>query len=369
MARHQTHRAPGTSTEFLRALDQTNNDSVLTAGFGSRKIPVKRCVPKERTHFVNWNFVGTSMITALAVGATALAGNVRIGDNLAAAVRFSNDLVLSCEQVTCTGNTVRPSFTSIASFRSSDSLSAPSLAGVNFMQPSNNSLPPALFTSIRAINLAISAGFSTQVVDNTSTVDQPMSSEPAPTTFMMSGGRINSPSTGWAYPGLPESTGAPRLVALGDNAYPDPIVSVAFNTYSTSIATSGDFPITTPSIDRLISVSTPLTVQAAAPLAASDPISTLFRETSPTAASDPGSGINVDAGSGFSTNTTPNTPEVPATPPVDSTPVDSPLNIQTPFSGSTAPTDTPEPATDLLIGTGLVAAGAVARRSRHNAQA
>jgi hypothetical protein len=250
-------------------------------------------------------------IATLTLGGIAEAGNVTTGQDLSG-VSVINNNMLSCAEVTCSGGRQRQ-FTLIdvsAGFTRSN-VSASTFTS-DFQTVVNTSLDMQRLSSMPGLAVADAVS------------PKPSSSETASEgdNFILTGTEIIE------IPSVPASSApAPQV------KYTDPIVSPAFNSLSTVIVVTGQLPAsqskTNKSSSDIDTLSSPSPATASAPAAA--PVTAKF--TSPMS---------------FAVE---------------------PMMIAstTPMMSMVGPsTDTPEPATDLLIGAGLVAAGVFARVKRQS---
>ena len=269
-----------------------------------------------------------SAIAGMALSGLAVAADIRLSDVLRDGVHFSSDVMVGCAVVRCGEPHSGPAFTSISGSHGQLMSGFTSLAGMYNVQP-------APYTG----SLRTTSANSSVAVNDTS--------EP---TFVMAGGQVTKVDSGNAT--------AQKAVVLGDNSNPDPIVSPTFNTFSTVIATSNE--AAAPPAPLVVSLPD-VTVES--PAAATN----LVISRVPIAALSPSTDTPE------TTVSAPVSDEVPG--PVDSI-EGTPSNDGTPdttsagggtmtdIGGEPIGSDTPEPATHFLIGTGLMAAGLLSRRSK-----
>ena len=331
---------------------------------------------------MNQNILGKSTLALIALSGLATAGEVRLGDRLVAdGIRFSARTSLGCKDVQCSAGdgVTRPIFSSISDGRGL--LVAPTSASGNYSLSTDLSLQrqSSGFTSITAG--ASHAPASSAVV---TTVPDTEAANVSAGTFVLSGGRvIGRFQNGWAYTdtgdyvggkGNAYSSSGARPTTLVQPDFSDPIVSAAFNVYSTGFSALPD-----PSINGASLTNFAINMPFGAPSSttghnSSSPLftSALLGPGSLNTGSTPSSSQGTSTTMGVTnagTNVDPNGPpagpdgsNVGNNPQVGGT---DGILVSQPFGGNlSAPLDAPEPATDLLIGSGLIAAGAFAKMKR-----
>lgn len=287
------------------------------------------------------SFLTKTTLVAFAFGSVAVAGDIRLGSRLISGVRLVNDgVTVGCEQVLCLGDNAVRSFRPL--YNTGSAAIAPSF------EPSAN--PYKIYSG--ALPAEATANPSSVIFTGTSNSQGADNSSP---TFAMVNGRIlELTSNGWIDRATGEAvTGqglGPKVVAYGDNQFPDPIVTATFNNNSTTIATRGlSAPSTaTPGI-------TIVTPEGTASTSGSTPLSIAQSISSPILTTDlnsPSTGST--SGHGSTTGIVRSTGN---TDPV-SDPTGTIDDSLIPGSGSgPLPADAPEPASVMLFGAGLLVTG------------
>lgn len=315
-----------------------------------------------RTDFTNL------AIAAIAFASFAVGGDLTMS-NQSKGVRLYSSLSTGCGPVHCEqGNSPIFSYTTPVT---------PSiLLAIPPAQPVSPSYRVSQVATLLSTGVAPSPAVNTTMPDTEN-------GDSSTLIFNMAGGRIVLTPTGW----VDADTGASvnqrptrsRIVNYGDNEFPDPVVNQSFNTYSTTIANSGAFvPPQTPAVVTNLSFVIPVVAtdpketttgsntpsSPIAPIVSSIPPGDLTTAVGAGAATG-GLSTSSQVGTAITTNVANTSPVTPSSTPADPTTGDPAADDPTLQAGGGVPnSDTPEPATGLLIGAALAAAGLTSRKRR-----
>ena len=298
-----------------------------------------------------------------------MGGEVTIGDRLQSGILLSNRMALGCDVVHCGGaypvlfgrqyNAILVSLPSPPS--SSYQFSSSMLTNIAATARTASPAP-------RATEVAAGAVATTTTTATTSSL-----------VFVIENGQVTVTNAGASTPTMEADTGRTpgrRVVAYGENQFPDQIVSSALSAYSTTIVAGGGVA-SAASSGTILTISAPSFGAVASDVtsmpAPIDVISSLVSTIKPSDLTAPTGMTNTqtiaDPGttSDTTTTTTSTTTDAGMKPgsSVPGTGTGTTDMTTDPTQSGLLPVDAPEPASVLLMGTGLLALVTLAARRRN----